>query len=52
VRLCELVQHLFMFDFVAVSRSMHHRVVRPEILPAHRFLDSAAWACEPQRSAA
>jgi L-fuconate dehydratase len=27
VGLCELVQHLSMFDFVAVSRSMHNRVI-------------------------
>ncbi|WP_433199595.1 L-fuconate dehydratase [Dactylosporangium sp. CS-047395] len=27
VGLCELVQHLSMFDYVAVSRSMHNRVI-------------------------
>ncbi|MEV4518190.1 enolase C-terminal domain-like protein [Dactylosporangium sp. NPDC049525] len=27
VGLCELVQHLSMFDYVAVSRSMHHRAI-------------------------
>jgi hypothetical protein len=48
VGLGDLVQHLFMFDFVAVSEPMDDRVI--EYVDA--FPDSVVWAREPQRSAA